>query len=269
MLKRINLRSAQPCRRLMVYVVGLSLWLMPAVSIAEDSIAAADPLDSPMWREMHQRLLGGQSVVFDDKVRVYAPVSAENSFNVPVKVDATALGDVKRMVVFADLNPIPRILELEPEKSRPTISFNFKVQQATPLRAAAQDNDGVWHVGGVMLDASGGGCTQPSVGSASSDWSAQLGNVSARLWSTERGQRLRFRVMHPMDTGLAPRIPAFFIERLEVSNDRGESLATVHLFEPVAENPTLTLDFGQQQAIALFARDNNGNLVQATVSQGL
>ncbi len=224
-----------------------------------------DPLESVMWKEMHEQLLNNQPVVFDNRIIVTAPYSAENALNVPVKVDASAVGQVQLLVVFADLNPIPKILQLEPKQAQPVISFNFKVQQATPLRAAALDQDGVWHVGGVLLDAAGGGCTQPSVGSGSADWSEQLGNVSARLWPKAKGQRIRMRIMHPMDTGLADSIPAFYIERIDINSSKGKKLAVLQLFEPIAENPIITLDLNHQEEIELFARDNNGTLINARV----
>ncbi len=225
-----------------------------------------DPLDSPMWTDMHRYLLDQAPFVFDERVRVIAPASAENALNVPVKVDATAIDGVQRMVVFADLNPITRIMELEPVGSLPVVSFNFKVQQGTPLRAAVLDREGVWHVGGVYLDAAGGGCTQPSVGSANADWASQLGTVSARLWPTDSGQRMRVRIMHPMDTGLAPKIPVFIIEKLEITDRWGERLALLSLHEPIAENPILTLDLPQHDEVQLYAIDNNGNRFAASIS---
>ncbi len=249
----------------LVSILAVVVLVYPAWSSAQPSEQSTDPLNSVMWREMHALLLNNQPVVFDDRVVVHAPASAEDSLNVPVKVDATALGKVKRLIVFADLNPIPRILEMEPNLIRPLISFNFKVQQATPLRAAALGADGVWHVGGVLLDAAGGGCTQPSVGSGSVDWSEQLGNVSARVWPNSEGQRVKLRLMHPMDTGLADSIPAFYIERIDLSNTEGQSLAVIHLYEPVAENPTLTLELVQRGEVHLSAMDNNGTHIQARV----
>jgi len=215
---------------------------------------------------MHRYLLDGMPFVFDDRVRVIAPESAEDVMNVPVKVDASAIDGVQRLLVFADLNPITRIMELEPIDSLPVVSFNFKVQQGTPLRAAVLDREGTWHVGGVYLDAAGGGCTAPSVGSGNSDWAQSLGNVTARLWQTEFGQRMRVRIMHPMDTGLAPRIPVFIIEKLEVTDRWGERLALLSLHEPIAENPILTLDLLQRDDVQVFAVDNNGNRFAATVS---
>ena len=106
-----------------------------------------DPLESSMWEDMRLSLLGGAKVVFDDRVRVLAPDDAEDSMNVPVLVDASALGKVSRIVVFAELNPIHKVLEMEPLHAKPLVGFRIKVQQATPIRAAVLTQDGQWHVG--------------------------------------------------------------------------------------------------------------------------
>ena len=101
---------------------------------------------------------------------------------------------------------------MEPLGVPARIGFRIKVQQSTPVRAAALTADGIWHLGGHLLEAAGGGCALPSVGSGDDDWSSRLGEVSGRLWNRQDGSRLRFRTMHPMDTGLVPGIPAFYIE---------------------------------------------------------
>jgi sulfur-oxidizing protein SoxY len=218
-----------------------------------------------MWAEMRAALLGGAPVVFDDRVRLLAPVMAENSMNVPLWVDASALGKVRRLLVFADMNPIPKVLEMEPLRVAPRIGLRIKLQQATPVRAAAQTPDGVWHVGGQDVDAAGGGCTVPSVGSGDADWAARLGQVSARLWPRGNSMRLRARIIHPMDTGLVPGIPAFYLERLELRGPRGGLLARLQLHEPVAENPVLSFDLPRFSWVSLAGRDNDGNPVQARV----
>lgn len=228
--------------------------------------STADPLQSVMWKEMHEHLLGGEPVQFDDRVKVIAPSDAEDSMNVPVLVDATALGRIERIVVFAELNPIHKVLEMEPLQADARIGFRIKVQQATPVRAAALTEDGVWHVGGRVVEAAGGGCTAPSLGSGKADWASRLGEVSGRLWLGEDSTRLRMRVMHPMDTGLVAGIPAFYIEDLEIHDDKGAVLARLLLFEPVSENPVLTLDLPKVNRVALRGRDNNGNPVLARVS---
>ncbi len=71
--------------------------------------------------------------------------------------------------------------------------------------------------------------------------------------------------MHPMDTGLAGSIPAFYIERIDLNNSQGKTLATLQLFEPIAENPTITLDLNRQEDIELFAIDNNGTRINARI----
>ena len=227
-----------------------------------------DPLGSFMWGEMHQQLLGGEPYRFDDRVKVLAPADAEDSMNVPVLVDALALGRVKRLVVFAELNPIHKVLEMEPLEAGARIGFRIKVQQATPVRAAALTEDGVWHVGGRIVEAAGGGCTAPSLGSANQDWASRLGEVSGRLWPGEESTRLRLRIMHPMDTGLVAGIPAFFIETLEVRDTGGSLLTRLLLFEPVSENPVLTVDLPKVDQVALRGRDNNGNPIIARMLGG-
>ena len=247
-------------------------WFVLLVLLPGQSLLAAagpeDPLGSFMWAEMHARLLRGEPVVFDDRVRVLMPAEAEDSMNVPVLVDATALADVERILVFAELNPIHKVLEMRPHRAAARIGFRLKVQQATPVRAAVLARDGTWHVGGSIVDAAGGGCTAPSIGSANPDWASRLGEVAARTWPREDGVRLRMRVMHPMDTGLVAGIPAFYIEELELRDAAGELATELWLYEPVAENPVLTLDLPGSGRFTVSGRDNNGNPVLAEVLGG-
>jgi sulfur-oxidizing protein SoxY len=188
--------------------------------------------------------------------------------NVPVRVDAGGLSDVREIVVFADFNPILKVLEFYPEQARPFLAFRFKLQQASPVRAAARTADGVWHVGGTWVDAAGGGCTAPGAGRAAGGWEKVLNEVNGRVWTeADASRRVRVRVMHPMDTGLAPGIPAFYIERLVLKDDRGTAYLRLNTFEPVAENPIFTFDLpaGARPAgtLVLSGVDNNGNQIAA------
>ncbi len=250
------------------HVCALTCLLLIAISTTElhARSTAEDPLQSFVWHEMHARLLDNAPVTFDERVKVLLPDEAEDSMNVPVLVDASQLDDVVRIVVFAELNPIPKVLEFEPLQAQARIGFRLKVQQTTPVRAAVLTGDGVWHVGGRIVGAAGGGCTAPSLGSANPDWSSRLGEVSARLWQKPRATRLRLRVMHPMDTGLVDGIPAFYLERLALRDAQGDVLSRLKLFEPVAENPMLTFDLPKLDRVTVEARDNNGNPVSARIS---
>jgi len=233
--------------------------------------ASDDPLGSARWGDMRQQFFADQQVQFDERVQVLAPLSAENPMEVPITVDATALPGVREVLVFADFNPILKMLSFEPLAARARLAFRVKLQQSTPVRAAARTDDGVWHVGGTWVNTTGGGCSAPSVGSASPIWQSRLMEVSGRLWSRPDGTRLRVRIIHPMDTGLASDIPAFYIDTLDVAAADGAPLLRIHAFEPVSENPLFTIDlpdpYKDVARLKLSGRDNNGNRIDAWVEQ--
>lgn len=244
-------------------LIILNFWLILFISTVH-SQQLIDPLDSPSWELVHKLILSNEKVVFDKRVKVVVPDMAEDPMNVPVSVSIDGLDEIEEIRLFADLNPIKEILNFHPEKIEPFIAFRFKVQQSTPVRAAARTKDGVWHVGGSWLDATGGGCTAPSVGRGLANWEETLGNVKSRLWAREgKPDRLRFRIMHPMDTGLAPGIPAFYIEALQLKDKNGDTLAHIESYQPVSENPFFSLDLESKeyQGLTLTGRDNNGNLI--------
>lgn len=245
-------------KRLVVFVVAMMSWLVPAVADMP-----ADPLNSPMWDMLAKRYFGDAEVVFDERIKVTVPSITENQAQVPVTADARALQGVTKMIVFADLNPIQHVLTLTPQAAAPYVSFRMKVEQATPVRAAALGADGIWRVGGIYLDATGGGCSAPAMARKDADWSETRGQAQGKLWRDADGMaRARFRVRHPMDTGLAKdNTPAYFIEHVDVRSSGGEPLATLEMFEPVAEDPTLTLLLrvpASEGAVDINSRDNNG-----------
>lgn len=227
----------------------------------------ADPLNSPVWPTMARRYLGDAPVQFDARVQVLMPASAEDALAVPVEIRASGLGPVEQVLVFADLNPLPHILDYYPRQARPDLQFRFKVEQSTPVRAALRTRDGVWHVGGAWLSAAGGGCTAPSQGTGSGLWQERLGAVSGRLWSRNGGgERLRLRVIHPMDTGLAPGIPVFHIESLSLRDAQDRELALFKPYEPVSENPILSFDLDTDGPVRVVGRDIQGNLIRGEIA---
>lgn len=246
------------------------LGLIFYTNVAADIGSVKDPLNSPSWDVMHEVMLNNEPVVFDERVIVSAPEFAEDALNVPVSIRSQGIENIEKVVVFADLNPIQKIVEFQPLDIKPYLSFRIKVEQATPIRAAFKTSDGVWHVGSHWLEASGGGCTAPSHGMSSGAWHESLMDVSSRYWRSEKKNlsRLRFRIMHPMDTGLAPGIPEFYLEEFSVLNDQGQVLATLNTYQPLSENPVFTLDLNlssSTDSIILQGRDNNGNLLQSTI----
>lgn len=201
-----------------------------------------DPLESVMWDWVSDDILGEEAeIVFDERVQVYAPATVEDGMNVPVSVSANGLENIAEIRVLADHNPIPHILTFHPDRLAPALAFRVKLQEATPIRAAMRTTDGVWHVGGRWVDAPGGGCTTASASQASRLWETALNRVQARLWPRDDGsERLRLRIIHPMDTGLVDAIPAFYMAEMRIADSKGQALGRLQTHEPVSENPLLT-----------------------------
>jgi sulfur-oxidizing protein SoxY len=242
-----------------------------ALASAPAQSAQLDPLDSPRWQDMRKAFFEGATVVFDERIKVVGPSVAEDSLNVPVTVDASAVPGVEELIVFADFNPIVKALRFEPGAAQPRLGFRIKLQQSSPVRAAARTADGVWRVGGAWITATGGGCTLPSVGSGSPEWQERLNEVNGKLWPRlDGGERLRMRIIHPMDTGLAAGIPAFHIEDIVITDAEGHTLSRIQPLEPVAENPSFTLDLralAPGARLHIAGRDNNGNRIDAWVTR--
>lgn len=259
--------------------LGAAAALIGAIACSSGAGAAPadDPLQSIMWTDMKEQFFGTDPVVFDDRVKVAVPRVVENQAQVPVTADARALPDVRKLVVFADLNPIQHVATLGIGRAAPFIALRMKAEQATPVRAAAQTADGVWHVGSVFLDAAGGGCSAPALARKDADWSQTVGHAQGRLYREVDGSvRVRFRVRHPMDTGLArDNTPSYFIEGLEFRSQAGEQLATLELREPVSEDPTLTVLVRlplEDAGLTILGRDNQGetysSMIPASWRQG-
>lgn len=249
---------------------ALTAFMVANLSLSASAAPPSDPLESPMWADMARKYLAGGEIRFDDRVKVVVPGIVEDQAQVPVTADARGVDGVVKLIVFADLNPIQHVLTLTPLAAAPYVSFRMKVEQGTPVRAAALTGDGVWHVGGVLLEAAGGGCSAPAMARKDADWSATVGEAQGRLWREADGLvRARLRMRHPMDTGLAKdNTPAYFIETLEMRGGSGELLAKLEMFEPMSEDPTLTLLLQLPQsdsAVELDARDNNGASYKATL----
>lgn len=229
-----------------------------------------DPMKSGMWDYHQVELLGNPAAIrFDSRVSIRAPEAAEDSLNVPLLIDATAIPNVKRIVVSADFAPIPHILTYYPVSAEPKLALRFKIDQATAIRASVETDDGAWYVGSVYVDAAGGGCTAPSNAYASDDWEEHLGEVRGRLWVADG--RARVIVDHPMDTGLADGIPVFIIEDLSLETESGQALARLELHEPVNEDPAFTFYFepgALPASLHVRGRDNNGNEIDGLIAEG-
>lgn len=128
----------------------LACWLpWASQALASEPRASQDPVPSVMWDFYHKQLLDQEAFVFDERVKLLAPPFAEDARQVPLEIDARAFtGEVVRIIAWAELNPLPRIVDFQPgERVLPWLSLRIRIEQATPLRAAVLTRDGLWHVG--------------------------------------------------------------------------------------------------------------------------
>jgi sulfur-oxidizing protein SoxY len=250
--------------------------LATAPASAHDSSADAfegDPLRSFLWSDLKREFLGADAVVrFDDAVQVVGPGNAEDPMNVPITLTFKGRSDIERVMIVVDRNPIRRVLELWPLAPLAALSFRFKLEQSSPVRALGRSRDGVWHVAAVVVESTGGGCTVPGATRVDGSWPTTLGQVSAKMFSAipgaDNAARLRMRVMHPMDTGLVGGIPAFFVSRLALRDAAGTDLLRLQTYEPVSENPVFSFDFDVAPAgpLRIVGADNNGNRIDSEVA---
>ena len=237
-------------------------------SAPDAALTEGDPFGSMVWPDLRRSYLGEQvRTVFDERVRVQGPSFAEDAMNVPISVQVDpAVGPVAEIIVLVDRNPIKKVLSYFPQQALPTIAFRFKLEQASPVRAVVRTQDGRWLVGGTWVESAGGGCTVSGATRKDGSWSQTLGDVSGRMFSPDpSANRLRLKIMHPMDTGLVSGVPAFYLSHLSVRDGRDRELAKVQTFEPVSENPVFSFDFAQPPAggVRVVGVDNNGNRVGA------
>lgn len=248
--------------------------LVPLALRAQEDHTGGDPLGSMQWPGLRSQYLGQAPMRFTDQVLVRGPAFADDAMNVPLLVDARALGGtgggVARLLVVVDRNPVRQVLEFEPLQALPMLAFRIRMEQASPVRALVQTRDGRWHVGGTWVQAAGGGCTVPGATRADGSWSRTLNQVQARFFNNviDGSRRLRLRVMHPMDTGLVAGVPAFYIEDLRLVDSAGQVWWRLALHEPVSENPLITLELPPtvRAGWRLVGRDNNGNRIDAEVT---
>lgn len=259
----------RPCGVAVRLLVAAVLAAGGPVSGASDPLAG-DPYRSYPWVDMRKTHLDDAPLTYDARVQVQGPAFAEDPMNVPIslRVDP-ALGPVERIVVLVDRNPIHKVLDYYPTDALPALAFRFKLEQASPVRAAVKLKRGPWVVGGTWVDSAGGGCTVSGATRKDGSWSLTLGDVAGRLYTRapDAPARLRLQVMHPMDTGLVNGVPAFYVNRLSVRDGQGRELARLQTYEPVSENPVFSFDFGSPPAggVHIVGTDNNGNRIKSSL----
>ena len=221
---------------------------------------ANNPVESPTFDDILKRIIQDDKYIFDDKnINIKVPLFADNPVQVPIFVDAKAIKNAKRLILFADLNPIEKIIDMDLVNLLPIVSLNIKVEQETPIRALVLDDKGLWHIGSNNIKSFGGGCSVSSVASTDTNFDKLLGKAKGNVFKTPDSIRLKASIFHPMETGLVFGNSEFYINKITIKAD-DKVLANIDAYSSISENPRFifeTLVESKDYKIEFFDIDGN------------
>lgn len=238
-----------------------SIFFIAAIFLGLINLEAKNPISSPTFEYILKETIGDQKYIFDDKnIEMKVPSFADNPVQVPIYVNASKIKDAKKMIIFADLNPITQIVEMNTDNFLPIFSTNIKVAQETPLRALIKDSKGLWHIGSANINSNGGGCDISSQASSNSEYSDNLGKSKGKIFDKKEQKRVKFSIFHPMETGLIFGNVAFFIEKIEIRDENKKLLSKLITSAAISENPRITLESKKSfKELELKFFDNDAN----------
>lgn len=205
------------------------------------ALLQANPIPSPTFDEILHRLIAEAPYRFDDdRIDIEVPICADNPSQVPVRVDATQIADAVRLILFVDLNLVPKVVDMKLIEARAAIALNIRVAQETPIRALVQDAQGRWHIGSANIRSAGGGCAPSELTQQNPDVWNLMGRHRARVSDDKGVCTIRCSIFHPMQTGYAFGTSEFFIETLTLYGG-DKPLMEMALTTTVSENPRMTL----------------------------
>ena len=221
---------------------------------------ANNPVESPTFDDILKRIIQDDKYIFDDKnINIKVPLFADNPVQVPIFVDAKAIKNAKILILFADLNPIEKIIDMDLVNLLPIVSLNIKVAQETPIRALILDDKGLWHIGSNNIKSFGGGCSVSSVASTDTNFDKLLGKAKGNVFKTPDSIRLKASIFHPMETGLVFGNSEFYINKITIKAD-DKVLANIDAYSSISENPRFifeTLVESKDYKIEFFDIDGN------------
>ena len=198
-----------------------------------ENIYASNPIPSPTFDDILKDIIKNDKYIFDDEnIEIKVPSFADNPIQVPIFVNAKKIKDAKRMILFADLNPIPKIIDMDLKAIYPIVSLNIKVAQETPLRALILVDKNVWHIASNNIKSFGGGCSVASVTSSNTDFGKLLGKIKSEVFELEKDTyRIKSSIFHPMETGLIFGNPEFYINKIVLKDNSNilSSMVSIHI----------------------------------------
>ena len=198
-------------------------------------------------------LLGADKKFKDNpniKIIIQEEVEESHEVSMVVKIPSN-LKDTKKIFILVDNNPIQLVTKIFPEKDIKTVGFNIRMEQDSYVRAAVLNNKGIWNISSKkVLVKSPGGCSLPACDPAIQVCEErELGKIVMKKYKRSSGDwRLKFKINHPMHTGLVSDpssgelVPEYYVNWVYFKDSDG-ALAKAQTFGALSANPTLILDF--------------------------
>ncbi len=208
-----------------------------------------------------------------------APTRAHDAAVVPIAIKAAPGGDIVKVTLLVDENPVPLVgvFEFGPAAASASFSTRIRINSYSFVRVIAETRDGRLYMIKKFVKASGG-CSAP----ANKDMDkavAEMGKMKLRLFParsdvpavSQSGPRpAQLMIRHPnysgfqMDQITMLYIPAHFVDSIEVSYD-GRLVMKVEGAISLSEDPNIRFFYKHSGAgeISVRATDNEqGTFVQ-------
>ena len=235
-------------RKVNFYIISFII-----ISIFNFSFLHGDEPYGISFQSIKTEYLGKNNKFFNNsniKIIIQDEVEESHEVSMVVKIPK-ALKDTKKILILVDNNPIQLVTKIFPQKSLKSAGFNIRMEQDSYVRAAILDKNNIWNISSKkVIVKSPGGCSLPECDSTKEACEPKtLGKITMQKYKRSTGDwRLKFKINHPMDTGLVTDpssgliIPEYHVNWLYFKNDK-EELAKAQTFGALSANPTFILDF--------------------------
>lgn len=213
-----------------------------------------------MTNDVIKSVIGNEKYVIDNsKVTIKVPIFADNPVQVPISIDASQIKNAKRLVIFADYNPISQILDMNVKNLLPVFSTNIKIANETPLRVLVQNENGTWYIASALIKSMGGGCSVSSLASVDEEFEELFGTAKGKILQKNTHQEIKASIFHPMETGLIFGNPEFYIHKIIIKSS-GKIISDMTVTAAISENPRFIFKTKEIfKNINIEFIDNNGN----------
>ena len=229
------------------------------------NLNASDHMESSTFNGIIKEVVKDDKYIFDDNIKIKVPDFADNSMQVPIFIDGKNIQDAKRIVLYADYNPIQKIIDMQLENLFAVLSLNIKVAQETPLRVFILDDKNIWHISSKNIKSNGGGCDVSSQSLNNYEYEKFLGQIKGEIFVKEEGSRIKASIFHPMETGLVFGTTEFYINEISIKNN-DTVLGNIQSTSVISENPRFIFETKEKvDNINIEFTDSDGNKYKAQI----